>query len=1675
MGMNMAIVRFAACLALVVAACFGVAAGDDVVVAPQTYLVGVASLDITPDYPIRLSGFGFRRTESEGVMARIFARALAIGSDTEGPVLLLTVDTTGISDPIVAELAQRLAPLGVKRERIAVTGTHTHTAPMLRGVLPTLFGEPIPPDHQAHIDRYTQELTDHLEQVSRAALADRQPAKLLWGVGELDFAKNRRNPKGPIDHALPVLAVKTSAGKLRAVLATYACHAVTLSHNFIGGDWPGFAAEAIERQHPGVVALISIGCGADQNPTSGVTGDKVDVARGRGAELAAEVTRVLGGALRPIMGTLDAHQERIELPLADLPPRSHWEELVKKGSYIGYHAQVQLAALDRGESLTTKVNYQVTTWNFGESLAMVFLPGEVVVDYALRLKREFDPARVWITAYANDSPCYIPSERVLKEAGYEGATAMTYYNKPNRFAVGIEQRIIDAVHRLVPKAFAVKTQVGLDQPPPLSPQQSLRHLQIPSEWKAQLVAAEPLTTDPVAIDFGVDGALWVCEMHDYPSGLHGNFEPGGRVRILRDDDGDGIFDRSTIFLDGLPFPTGVTVWRKGVLVCAAPDILYAEDTDGDDRADIRRVLFAGFGTENYQARVNSLIYGLDGWVYGACGLFGGDIKSHITGKTTSLGNRDFRIDPDRGLIEPLTGRTQQGRVRTDDGDWFGCSNSQPFLHYPLLTDDSRPGLTAPPLVVNVPQSAERLQLYPRLAEYQRFKLSGPAGRVTAACGLGIYRDDWLGHELAGNPIVCEPVNLLLHRRVLQPQGVTFTAQRAASEEQSELITSTDNWFRPAQVRTGPDGGLWIVDMSRAVIEHPRWIPEEAKAKLDVRAGDDQGRIIRLLPSARGARPLADLSKMTSAELVETLSSPNGTVRDLAQQLLWWRDDRLVAPALDRLAISEAAAPARVAALWVLARWQQLPSDVLKAAITSREPRIRRQAIRLLATHQSDLPDAKALLDLSRDESDPLVTLDLIEALRQIPADNRAERLAKSYRTNLADPYLKFAALRSVPGSEWVLFVAATIADSSLPSSGIESLVSVSLASADSEALRMLLPHVLPKSADVLPRNWGLVEQIAVAWSRNPQQAENWLIGDRKSQLTVALATARRLFAEEATPDKILTQLAGLLGLEASHRAEDVDRLAARLSSQSSPALQTRIVGALDRMRDPQVPRLLLDGWSSLGPAAKSDILDRLLSRPQSAKSLLDAIASDRFSSGWLDATRRQALLQHPDAEVRSLAAKALPATGSTSRAATIAQHQSVVSLTGDLGRGREIYRKRCFACHTLEGEGHAAGPDLGESRNKSWSTLLTSMLDPNQAVDQRYAAYTVLTTDGRSLQGLLTAESESSITLKGQEAKLTILPRSEIEKLASSGRSLMPEALERDLTPQDFADVCALLTHRASSGETPTSSLADIAQHILDDSRPRPEREALIAQQSAQPAELIAALAAGLGSDTKEEYRRIPWIWRVAIAVGKANDAARIKSILQTTLPASQAPLADWQAVVIGGGIVNGISQAGAWPHERIAETIGNDSPLKARWRRLLDQADDMAANPTTPPGTRYDALRMIALDGWSKRGETLSRYLTADANAELQMGAVSGLVDIPDPPATAALLDAIPQLKPRNRELALDGLLRSEARMLALLDAVAAGRIGSEQLGVARQKRLIESPYPAVKQRAESVLSKLQ
>jgi hypothetical protein len=262
-----------------------------------------------------------------------------------------------------------------------------------------------------------------------------------------------------------------------------------------------------------------------------------------------------------------------------------------------------------------------------------------------------------------------------------------------------------------------------------------------------------------------------------------------------------------------------------------------------------------------------------------------------------------------------------------------------------------------------------------------------------------------------------------------------------------------------------------------------------------------------------------------------------------------------------------------------------------------------------------------------------------------------------------------------------------------------------------------------------------------------------------------------------------------------------------------------------------------------------------------------------------------------------------------------------------------------------------------------------------------------------------------------------------------------------------------------------------LAKELLDDTRPAARRQALIDEHPGLAAELVKAMTADLEAGTKEEYRRIPWIWRVAVASGKRNDVGQLKRLLAVSLPGAGEPLRDWQAVVVGGGIINGISLKGEWPAPRLAELVKDDAELKKRWLRALELASTMADDTKVPTGTRYDALRMIALAGWEKRGGQLAKYLAKGTHNELTMGAVSGLSDVDSPKVAAVLIEGLGHFSAGNRALAIDALMRSDERSGALIDALQAGKVKRALLSDAQVKRLREHNNPTLRARARKVL----
>jgi hypothetical protein len=432
------------------------ASGDDPV------LVGVAKIDITPQTPVRMYGYASRTTESEGIAGRLHAAALVIGADDgEGPTVLLTVDCGAVPTELSDAVLRRIqATHPVKPERFMLCHSHNHSGPNLKG-MSSITGQ----EHE-HLAQYAQYLSARLEQVVRSALESRQPAHLTRTEGHVGFAANRRVlkdgkwsgfgavPDGAVDHSLPLLCVTAVDGKRLAVVVNYACHATTLRGNFqqVHGDWVACAQEAIEADFPGTIAMVTIGCGADADPYPHGT---VDLCEQHGRALADEVKRLLAGPLRPVSRTIAARMTTLEIPFEPVPSLGELEELAKTSRTAKRVLSQQQAETEPPEPRT----FRIATWTFGDDLAMVFFSDEVVVDYALRLKNEWDADRLWISAYTGDVSGYIVSKRLLSEGGYEvnsSLSAAVTYGRPERLDLPMEDRIIQAVQALLPDSFQTR-------------------------------------------------------------------------------------------------------------------------------------------------------------------------------------------------------------------------------------------------------------------------------------------------------------------------------------------------------------------------------------------------------------------------------------------------------------------------------------------------------------------------------------------------------------------------------------------------------------------------------------------------------------------------------------------------------------------------------------------------------------------------------------------------------------------------------------------------------------------------------------------------------------------------------------------------------------------------------------------------------------------------------------------------------------------------------------------------------------------------------------------------------------------------------------------------------------------------------------------------------------------
>lgn len=438
--------------------------------------IGVAKADVTPQHPVVLGGYGGRTSELEGIDTPLYARAMVIGD--KQPVAIVVLDSCGVTLKIRNRVAAALEPHGIANDRLVVAATHTHNAPNLKGYANILWAGRLTPEQQQHVEQYTSFAIEKMVDAVVAASRSRSPLQLAFVTGKATFGGNRRvltqgtwtgfgfQRNGPVDHRVPILVARDASGTVKAVWANYACHCTTAgSVNRVNGDWAGFANDAIERDFPDAVSLVTIGCGADVGPQP--TGN-LDFAESHGNQIATALKTALQGKQVELSAEPHVDSTLVKLPLAHagdeqhaVRTREYWERELTSGD--GFHrelAKSMLSHLKQTGDVPTHVDYPVTAWKFEDQLAIVFLPGEVVVDYSVRLGQELDWQRLWLTAWANDMPGYIPSRRLLLEGGYESDFSQVYYEQPTRYDPQVEETVVNAVKQVAGEFKPTSTQAA---------------------------------------------------------------------------------------------------------------------------------------------------------------------------------------------------------------------------------------------------------------------------------------------------------------------------------------------------------------------------------------------------------------------------------------------------------------------------------------------------------------------------------------------------------------------------------------------------------------------------------------------------------------------------------------------------------------------------------------------------------------------------------------------------------------------------------------------------------------------------------------------------------------------------------------------------------------------------------------------------------------------------------------------------------------------------------------------------------------------------------------------------------------------------------------------------------------------------------------------------------------
>jgi len=994
---------------------------------------------------------------------------------------------------------------------------------------------------------------------------------------------------------------------------------------------------------------------------------------------------------------------------------------------------------------------------------------------------------------------------------------------------------------------------------PVSPAESMKHIVTPVGFQVELFVAEPqLGGKPLAMNWDERGRLWVCESYDYPNELQ---EPGrgrDRIRICEDTDGDGRADKFTVFAEKLSIPTTLTFYRGGAIVQDGKETVYLKDTDGDDRADIRKVLITGWGLGDTHGGVSNFQYGLDNWYYGMQG-YNNSTPTFDGGRQTSqafrMGFFRFRLAGENEAAEVKeveflrsTNNNTWGLGISEEGLIFGSTaNGNPSEFMPIANRyyEAVRGWS-PEVLRGIAESNKFEPITERVRQVDQH------GGFTAAAGHAIYTARKYPPEYWNRTaFVTEPTGHLVATFVLRPDGAGFRSRNSWN-----LFASNDEWTAPIMAEVGPDGNVWIIDWYNYIVQHnptPAGFTTGKGNAYETELRDKKhGRVYRIVWTASGAED-PRVARSTPSPATPSIKSDNLFWRRHSQRLMveagLKTDDVLQSLVLSAKDSTVDAAGLNTAAMHALATLHGLGvvndenTSVMSAVVAGLKHKsagVRRVAVTVLP--RTDKGTAALLYSGCLNDSESQVRLAALLALAEMPASRHAAAALSSVATeqNLDSwtsdavtaaaarhdiHFLQLAGTSQTP-QPWpaaALQSAAIVAEHYARGAPTDSIATIIKASATAtlslqEAILTGLAKGWPKDKPVSLDDASETTLVNLVTKASP--------GARASAVTLALKLGSKKL--ESQVGEIA---AGFLAVARDEKAKDEDRIAAArqliefrrmdagavadvlslISPRTSPELATGLIEAVGQSESPQAANHVLNNFTSFTPAVRPAALRVLLNRTDWIRATLDALEKGSLPLNDLSLDQKQALANHPDKTLAKRAKDLLAKGGglpNPDRQKVLDELLPLTKLTADAKAGKEVFKKQCLKCHTHSGEGSKIGPDLTGMAVHPKHELLIHLIDPSRSVEGNFRVYTVVTADGRVLNGLLSSESKTAIELIDAEAKRHAIQRADIEQMVASTKSLMPEGFEKQVTRDDIKNLLEFLTQRGKFLPLPLDKLA---------------------------------------------------------------------------------------------------------------------------------------------------------------------------------------------------------------------------------------------------------------------------